>query len=269
MSATTAALVAGCCALLVLRGSDASAGRLRRPSEHFGAPEVSARGSLRVVVTAGGLGLLLTGILGGGWLVVLATMAGVAALATHRIVGLSRRRRRRRERQRGVVELCDALSAELRGGLPTVTVVERACAVRRELAPVVTAARLGGDVADAFRRCGALPGAEGLRAVAAAWEVAGSSGAALAAVLDRVAGSLRSDEDARAEVEAALGPPRATAKMLAVLPLFGVALGTSVGAHPVRFLLGTTWGLGCLATGGSLALAGVWWVERLAAAAEQ
>ena len=269
MSATSAALVAGCCVLLVMRGTDESAGRLGVPSEGLGSHQAAARRVRRPALAVGGLLLMLTALFGGGWVVVLAAMAGVGALAAHRVVGLSRSRRRRRERQRWVVELCDALSAELRGGLPTVTVVERACIVRAELAPVVAAARLGGDVADAFRGCGALPGAEGLRAVAAAWEVAGSSGAALATVIDRVAGSMRSDEDARAEVQAALGPPRATAKMLAVLPLFGIALGTSVGAHPVRFLLGTTWGLGCLAAGGSLALAGVWWVERLAAAAEQ
>ncbi len=104
--------------------------------------------------------------------------------------------------------------------------------------------------------------------MAAAWEVAGSSGTALASVLDRTARGLRDDDDARAEVLAALGPPRATARMLALLPLFGLALGASIGAHPIEFLVGTSWGLGCLFGGVGLALVGVWWVERLAAAAE-
>jgi tight adherence protein B len=107
-----------------------------------------------------------------------------------------------------------------------------------------------------------------MRAVSAAWQVAGSSGAGLATVVDRIGTGLRSDEEARAEVRAALGPPRATARLLAVLPLFGVALGSSVGSHPVHVLLHTTWGWCCLSGASVLALTGVWWVDRLASAAE-
>jgi tight adherence protein B len=90
----------------------------------------------------------------------------------------------------------------------------------------------------------------------------------LAQVLDRLAAGLRSDDEARAEVTAALGPPRATAKMLAVLPVFGLVLGSSMGARPIDFLLHTGPGLGCLLGGVCLALLGVSWVERLATAAE-
>lgn len=148
------------------------------------------------------------------------------------------------------------------------TVVRRCCRPDPELGPVVAAAELGGDIAEALRSCAGLPGAEGLRAVAAAWDVAGTSGTALAGVLDRMAKGLRDDDDARAEVLAALGPPRATARLLAVLPLFGLGLGASIGADPVEFLTGTSWGLGCLFGGAGLALLGLWWVEQLATAAE-
>lgn len=204
----------------------------------------------------------------GARLVVVATASAVAAVFLRRLLALWRLRIARRARQRRVIALCDALSAELRGGLPATTAVRRSCDGDAELAPVLAAAELGGDVASAMRLCAEAPGAEGMRALAAAWDVAGSSGAALAAVLERLAQSLRSDDDARAEVEATLGPPRATAKMLAVLPLFGLGLGASIGAHPVGFLLGTPWGLACLAAGALLSLVGLWWVERLASAAE-
>jgi tight adherence protein B len=117
-------------------------------------------------------------------------------------------------------------------------------------------------------RGSAEPGADGLRALAAGWRVASSTGAGLADVVERVATGLRADEDARAEVTASLGPPRATAKMLAVLPVFGLALGSSMGADPVAFLLDTGFGLACLLLGLLLAGAGVLWVEKLAAAAE-
>lgn len=168
-----------------------------------------------------------------------------------------------------VIELCDGLVAELRAGLPAQAVVANACGPWPELAPVVATARLGGDLPAALRRASRAPGAAGLRLVAASWEVSGRSGAGLASVLERVGVALRDDEEAHSEVASALGPPRATAKMLAVLPLFGLGLGASTGANPVRFLVGTTLGVGCLVAGLVLAAAGLWWVERLAAAVEE
>ncbi len=223
---------------------------------------------LRLALLVAGCGLLLALRRSDGRVLLVALVGALVAIIVRKVVRLSRLRGQRFDQQRAVLALCDALSAELRAGLPALTAVERSCAPSPELAPVVAAARLGGDIAGALRHCGERPGAEGLRAVAAAWDVAGSSGAALAAVLERVAASLRSDDEARAEVQAALGPPRATAKMLAVLPAFGIALGSSMDANPLRFLVGTSWGLGCLSVGVVLALSGVWWVEGLATAAE-
>jgi tight adherence protein B len=209
-------------------------------------------------------------VLAGGGPLALVFLAGLAVVASvvRRLVAAWRDRRRRRHRQLAVIELCDALSAELQGGLPVGSALERACADNAELAPVLAASRLGGDVVAALHRAAEEPGAEGLKAVAAGWDVAGTAGATLAAVLEQIAAGLRSDDDARAEVTACLGPVRATAKMLAVLPVFGVALGSSMGARPVAFLISTGPGLACFGAGLTLASAGVLWVERLAAAAE-
>jgi tight adherence protein B len=204
-----------------------------------------------------------------GWAVlVLAFGAAGAAAVGQRLITGWRLRQASGRRQAACVELCDALAAELDGGLPASTAFERACAPWAELTGVVLAVRLGDDVGLALRRAAELPGADGLRAVAAAWDVAARSGAAPATVLSRVAAGLRSDADARAEVTAALSPPRATAKLLAALPIFGVGLGVSMGAQPVQFLLHTGAGALCLTLGAALALLGMWWVERLAAAAE-
>ncbi len=197
-----------------------------------------------------------------------AAMGAAAAAVLQRLVRGAARRRARVRRSSAVIELCDALSAELRAGLPTVVAIERAVADWPEWSPVVTAARLGADVPTSLRGASDEPGAEGLRAVAASWEVAEQSGAALADVLDQIAIGLRSDEDARAEVAAALAPPRATAKMLAALPLFGLGLGYSMDADPLDFLLHSTVGLGCLGAGVALALTGLWWVEGLADSVE-
>jgi tight adherence protein B len=205
------------------------------------------------------VGIRLIGVLGG--------LVATAALVRH-LVTTARSRRERRERQLAVIELCDALSAELRAGGPPERALERSCASRDEWSGISRTARLGGDVGAAMVRGSAEPGADGLRALAAGWRVASSTGAGLADVVERVATGLRADEDARAEVTASLGPPRATAKMLAVLPVFGLGLGSSMGADPVAFLLDTGFGLACLLLGLLLAGAGVLWVEKLAAAAE-
>ena len=82
--------------------------------------------------------------------------------------------------------------------------------------------------------------------IAACWEVSGRSGAGLASVLDRVGTALREDEEAHAEVSAALGSPRATAKLLAGLPVVGLALGSAMGVDPVSFLLTAPLGNCCL-----------------------
>jgi tight adherence protein B len=209
-------------------------------------------------------------LLTGGGIVVAAVAAGavtVAALA-RRVSRNWSGRKQRRERQLAVIELCDSLSAEMRGGLPADRAVSRACGHRAEWQALVTTAQLGGDVAEALRAAAVLPGADGLRAVAASWQVATRSGAGLAVVLERTAAGLRTDDEARSEVVASLGPPRATAKMLAVLPVFGLALGSSMGARPVDFLLHTGAGLACLLVGVTLAGLGVAWVEKLASSAE-
>ncbi len=204
----------------------------------------------------------------GAGIVVVSLAGSLIVLMGQRLVEGATSRRVRRQRACAVIEFCDALAAELRAGLPAVAAIERAVAVWPAWSAVATASRLGGDVAGTLRVAGAEPGAGGLRAVAAAWQVAECSGAALADVLDQIGAGLRSDEDARSEVIASLAPPRATAKMLAVLPVFGLGLGTAMEARPVDFLLRTTVGLGCLGGGVVLALVGLLWVERLADAVE-
>ncbi len=190
------------------------------------------------------------------------------ALVVRRLVARRRNRKLREENQLAVVALCDALAGELRAGIPAATALDQACGQLPEWAPLLVSSRLGGDVAAGLRELAGRPGRRGLAAVAAAWEVSARSGLALADVLDRLSDVLRDEEDARSEVTAALAPARATAKLLAALPGFGLALGSSMGARPVHVLLSTPFGIGCLASGVVLALLGVLWVEHIADAAE-
>ena len=255
----TAALAAGCAWAAAWVMSARRSGRSVSPS---------VRSPPRLLLVLALVAMLCVVVRLGAAALVLGAGGCLAVLAARKLFTGARQRSTRRRRQLDVIELCDALAAQLRAGLPASRAIERAFADFPDWRALTTVARLDGDVPAGLRRCAEAPGADGLLVVAAGWEVAGQSGAALAVVLDRVAAGLRADDEARAEVVAALGPPRATAKMLAVLPVFGLALGASMGAHPVRFLLQTVPGMWCLALGVGLALAGLSWVERIASAAE-
>ena len=107
------------------------------------------------------------------------------------------------------------------------------------------------------------------RSVAACIETAEASGSPLAAVLDRLAAQLEADADAAAARAVALAGPTATAKVLSVLPLAGLGLGMLMGADPLRLLLSTPLGAGCLVLGAGLTVLGRWWSARLVRAASE
>jgi tight adherence protein B len=176
-------------------------------------------------------------------------------------------RRAAEERRALVREACEVMATELRAGREPVAALEAAAGTFPALAPVVATSRMGGDVPTSLRSI-QLPGAEGLARLASAWTVAAASGAGLADVLDRVSAGLRDDEDLRAEVAAQLAAPRASARLLAALPLLGLTLGVGAGADPIRFLVGNPYGLLCLALGVALAVTGLAWVDRLSRNAE-
>lgn len=133
---------------------------------------------------------------------------------------------------------------------------------------MLAAARFGGDVPGALAVAARQPGAEGLLGLAACWRVAVDQGAGLAAGLDRLEGALRADRDQRADLRAQLAGARSTAVMLAALPVLGLVLGTALGADPLRVLLHTGAGVGCLVVGGVLEGVGLWWVLRIVRGAE-
>jgi tight adherence protein B len=56
--------------------------------------------------------------------------------------------------------------------------------------------------------------------------------------------------------------------MLAALPALGLLLGTAMGADPLRVLLHTGAGLGCLLAGAALEGAGLWWALGIVRRAE-
>ena len=100
--------------------------------------------------------------------------------------------------------------------------------------------------------------------LAACWAVGSRTGSGLAASVARLASSARTAEDVRVQLEAQLAAPRATARMLGLLPVVGLGFGVLLGADPLGWLLGSPLGLACLIVGVALTLGGTWWTGRIA-----
>ncbi|MFM9876431.1 MAG: type II secretion system F family protein [Rhodoglobus sp.] len=106
------------------------------------------------------------------------------------------------------------------------------------------------------------------RGLAAAWAVAADAGAPLAPSLTSYAASLRSLADAQRDVRVALAGPRATARIVMVLPLIGVLFGLALGFDTLGVLFTTVPGWVCIIAGAGLMLAARAWTRRLLRNAE-
>ncbi len=225
------------------------------------------------LAVAGAAGLLLSGA-PRPLLVVPALLAGLGLA----VVGLVRVRRRasaRRDTAARVREGCEALAEELAAGADPERALARVVGDWPSVEPVLTAHRVGLDVPAAWRRvaegsgAGGSGGADGLRLVAAAWQVSGRTGQGLAAALSRVAEDLRAAESSRRVVESELASARATGRLVAGLPVVAWLMGSGSGGDPLAWLLGGPAGWVCLALGGGLLLGGLAWIELLARSVER
>lgn len=184
------------------------------------------------------------------------------------LAGLKERRREEHLWRVAVIELCDGMAAELAAGRTPEEAVKITAAVLDSRISQELAIPDDASTADHLERLASRPGAEGLRLVAACWRIGAERGGTLATVLDGLASALRDEEAQRQEVAAQLAGPRATARLLAGLPLLGLGMAAALGTNPFAFLLGTLPGAACLTVGVALDAAGLLWTHRLARAAE-
>ncbi|MFE3553844.1 type II secretion system F family protein [Streptomyces sp. NPDC059193] len=218
---------------------------------------------------------LLVAVVGGS---VIPVLAGAAAVPlVRRWLRTRARERARVARAAEVVALCGAVVGELRAGAQPGQALT--AAIRRTVdgpggpgtaeAGVLAAAAFGGDVPGALRQAARERGAEGLAGMAACWRVSVDGGAGLAAGLDRLEGALRAERDRQESLRAQLAGARSTAVVLALLPLVGLLIGTGLGADPLRVLLHTPMGWGCLVAGAVLEALGLLWCRRIVRTGER
>lgn len=198
----------------------------------------------------------------------------VPVVAGHLADRIRRRLLSRQRRSRQRVALREALAevvADVRAGQPPGRALQRALDDRdAALAPrSLAAARWGGDVAEALRDDARMGAHSILASAAACWTVAAAQGAGLADALERLVAQDRRGEEVRRQLDAHLAAPRATARMLALLPLLGIALGVAIGGDPLGWLLVTGLGRACLGVGLLLIFAGLAWASRIVARTER
>ncbi|MFG2997233.1 type II secretion system F family protein [Streptomyces sp. NPDC048340] len=221
-----------------------------------------------------GAGLVL-GLLGGS---VIPLVAGAVALPlVRRWLRARERERARAARAAEVAALCGAVVGELRAGAQPGQALT--AALRRTVsgpggpggaeAAVLAAATFGGEVPGALRQAAREPGAEGLAGMAACWRVSVDGGAGLAAGLDRLEAALRAERDREESLRAQLAGARSTTAVLALLPVVALLIGIGLGADPLRVLLHTPVGWGCLLAGGVLEALGLLWCRRIVRAGER
>lgn len=201
---------------------------------------------------------------GGVWAVSAAAVAGGTGWS---------RSRRRFERDRRTTELnwlatgVEVVIGELRVGSHPATASAAAAdecggIASGALRGAASRSRLGGRPADGIAAADPLLDEE-LARLAAAWRVADEHGLALAELLDAVRADILGRRRFRERTEASLAGARATALVLAGLPILGVALGQLMGADPLRILLGGGLGGMLLLIGTGLGCTGLLWTDAI------
>lgn len=179
------------------------------------------------------------------------------------------RARRAGVRRQRAAEFVLALADELRSGLPLPIALTRAAEIHPVCPRAKESALRGGDIADLLRRDAEQEGLPVLGSLATLWVVAAHSGSGLAAACTQLGHAAVANEQARRDLRTSLTGPRTTMRVLAVLPVVGLGLGTLLGAQPVAWLLGSPLGLSIVAAGTVLDIAGVIWLRRMVRGVEQ
>lgn len=218
--------------------------------------------------------LIILGASGGGAAVVLLSPATLATGALIVVVTLIRRRRRRQHQLRHdegriLAAALETLAGELSVGAHPVHAlnaasIEATGTVGIALRTVAARARLGADVGAGFMAMAQLSTVPIYwERLAICWQLAIDHGLALSTLIGTAYRDIVQRQRFTDQVEAGLAGARATAGILALLPILGIALGELMGAKPIAFLIGGGTGSGFLFVGVLLLSAGLIWADRI------
>ncbi|SNQ49291.1 Flp pilus assembly protein TadB [Frankia canadensis] len=238
------------------------------------------RGTVSRSATAAALGAMLLGAMAGlasGPVAAVTIMIAIVCLA--RATRRARARRRHEEVRAGAEDLLAAFAAELDAGGAQQPALRAAAQALAGHATTFAARDPGwiplGDLAAELTgpddpgvvlcRCEA----SAVRQLGIAYQVCTMMGARLAPVAAMLAVHARADAVRAGELTAALAGPRASGRLVASLPVAGIALGSLAGASPLHTLLHTPAGAACLALGMLADLVGLRWMRAFAAAVER
>ncbi|MBB3083448.1 type II secretion system F family protein [Geodermatophilus sabuli] len=194
-----------------------------------------------------------------------AVLAGAAAVLAARTGDRRRAGVREEARLTALAEALAALAAELRSGR---SLTEATAAAVAACADEESGRALAGSVVGP--RAGPDPGGrtgteveQALQRVSAAAALSRRTGCSLASVLGAVEDDLRARSRQRQDLRSLTAGPRASAALLAGLPLLALGMGSGIGADPWRVLTTTATGQVLLVLGVALEGAGLAWSARL------
>jgi tight adherence protein B len=164
---------------------------------------------------------------------------------------------------RALTEALAVLAAELRSGRSLSAATETAAAACPDagVGQALTAAVRAPEGAVSRHRD--LGVRTALQRIASGASLSARTGCSLAIVLATVEDDLRARARSRLELRSATAGPRASAAVLAALPVLGLAMGSGVGADPWLVLTTTPAGQVLLVAGVLLEVAGVCWSRWL------
>jgi tight adherence protein B len=231
-----------------------------------------ARHRSRLVWRRGPVGVAIVGAVTVSALVVPVSVLLAAAIVTATVAVRRRRSSMAARRARESDALQGALAVligELRVGVHPVMAFDVAARevdgpVADGLRAVAARARLGADVPAgllAAARVSSL-GAHWER-LSVCWRLAQAHGLAIATLMRTAHRDIIERERFSSQVSAGMAGARATAAVLAGLPVVGIGLGQLIGAEPVRFLVSGGAGGWLLVIGVMLACGGLLWSDRI------
>lgn len=211
------------------------------------------------------------GVVAAALVLPLPTMLAVIVLGATTALRFRRRHRawRGAQEDRALETALDVLVGELRVGAHPVQAFgvaaeEAGGTVGGSLRAVAARARLGADVAAGLRASArASARSAHWERLAVSWQLASEHGLAIAILMRSAQRDIAERQRFSARVTSGMAGARATAAILAGLPVLGVAMGQLIGARPVGFLLGTHAGGWLLLVGVALTCAGLWWSDRI------